>query len=43
MLFLRKLKLIYPSSPEHYNNCSAPIFLILFKKIVSPTPTSKRG
>ena len=38
MVFLRKLKLIYPSNPQHYNNCSAPIFLILFKKIVSTTP-----
>ena len=38
MVFLRKLKPIYPSNPQHYNNCSAPIFLILFKKIVSTTP-----
>ena len=38
MVFLRKLKLIYPSNPQHYNNCSAPIFLILFKRIVSTTP-----
>ena len=37
MVFLSKLKLIYPSIPQHYNNCSAPTFLILFKKIVSPT------
>ena len=38
MVFLRKLKLIYPSTPQHYNNCSAPTFLIFFKKTVSPTP-----
>ena len=38
MVFLRKLKLIYHSNPQHYNNCSSPTFLILFKKIVSPTP-----
>ena len=38
MVFLRKLKLINPSNPQHYNSCSVPTFLILFKKIVSPTP-----
>ena len=38
MVFLRKLKLIYPSSTQHYSNYSAPTFLILLKKIVSPTP-----
>ena len=43
MVFLRKLKLIYPSSPQQYNNCSAPTFLILFKNIVSPTYIWKRG
>ena len=32
MVFLRKLKLVYPSTPQHYKNCSAPTFLILFKK-----------
>ena len=37
-VFLRKLKLIHLSNSQHYNNCSAPTFLILFKKIVSPTP-----
>ena len=34
--FLRKLKLIYPSTPYHYNSCSAPSFLILFKKLLAP-------
>ena len=37
MVVLRRLKLICPSNPQHYNNCSARTFLILFKKIVSPT------
>ena len=37
-VFLRKLKLIHLSNSQHYNNCSAPTFLILFKKIVSPNP-----
>ena len=36
MVFLRKLKLIYPSTLQHYNNCSVPTFSILFRKIVSP-------
>ena len=37
--FLRKLKLIYLSTlPLHYNNCSTPTFLILFKNIVRPIP-----
>ena len=31
MVFQRKLKPIHPSIPQHYNNCSAPTFLILFK------------
>ena len=34
MVCLRKLKLIYPSIPQHYNNCSAPTFLILFKNFL---------
>ena len=38
IVFLRELQLIYPSNPQHYYNCLAPTFLILFKKIVSPTP-----
>ena len=41
MVFLRKLKLIYPSTPQHYNNCSAPTFLILFKKFLDPNPFKK--
>ena len=36
MVFLRKLKLIYLSTPHHYNNCSAPTLLTLFKKLLCP-------
>ena len=43
MVFLRKLKLIYPSTRQHYNNCSAPIFLISFKNILDPPPFKKEG
>ena len=25
-----------PPSRQHYNNCSAPIILILFKKLLAP-------
>ena len=42
MVFLRTLKLIYPSTPQHYKNYSGPTFLILFRKIVSPTPNLKK-
>ena len=38
MVFLRKLNLIYPSTSQDYNNCSAPTFLILFKKLLFPIP-----
>ena len=40
---MRKLKLIYPSTSQHYNNCSAPTFLILFKKFLDPPPFKKEG
>ena len=40
---MRKLKLIYPSTSQHYNNCSAPTFLILFKKNLDPPPFKKEG
>ena len=43
MVFLRKLKLIYPSTPQHYKYCLAPIFLILFKKFLDPSPSKKEG
>ena len=43
MVFLRKLKLIYPSIPQHYNNCSAQTFLALFKKLLAPPPFKKEG
>ena len=42
MVFLRKLKPIYSSTPQHYKNCSAPTFLILFKKLLAPPPFKKR-
>ena len=38
---MRKLKLIYLSTSQNYNNCSAPTFLILFKKIFDPGPFKK--
>ena len=38
MIFLRKLKLVYPSTPQHYNICSAPTFLILLEKLSAQTP-----
>ena len=43
MVFLRKLKLINPSTPQHCNNYSDPIFLILFKKVLDPLPFKKQG
>ena len=43
MVFLRKLKPIYPSTSQDYNNCSAPTFLILFKKLLAPPPFKKEG
>ena len=41
MVFLRKLKPIYPSTSQDYSNCSAPTFLILFKKLLAPPPFKK--
>ena len=29
--------------PQHYNNCSAPTFLILFKKLLAPPPFKKES
>ena len=43
MVFLRKLKLIYPSIPKDYNNCPAHTFLILFKEFLDPPPFKKEG
>ena len=44
MLFLGKLKFIYPSCPKHYNNCSAsPPLLILFKNFLAPPPFKKES
>ena len=43
MVFLRKLKPIYPSTSQDYSNCSAPTFLILFKKLLAPSPFKKEG
>ena len=38
-----KIKLIYPSTPQHYNNCSAQTFLTLFQKLLTPPPFKKEG
>ena len=43
MVFLGKLKLIYPSTLSITNNSSAPTFLILFKKILAPPSFKKEG
>ena len=43
MVSLRKLKLIYHSTPQHYNNCSMTTFLILFKKFLDSPPFKKEG
>ena len=43
MVFVRKLKLIYPRTSQHYSNCSAPTFLILFKKNLDPPSFKKQG
>ena len=43
MVFLGKLKLIDPNTPKHYNNCSAPTFLISFKTFLPPPPFKKKG
>ena len=43
MMFLRKLKPIYPSTSQDYNNCSVPAFLFLFKKLLVPSPFKKEG
>ena len=43
MVFLRKLKLTYPSTLQHYNSCLAPTFLILCKKFLVPPPFKKEG
>ena len=43
MVFLRKLKLISPSSSQHYDNCSVPTFLIVFKKCLAPPPFKIEG
>ena len=43
MVFPGKLRLIYPNNPKHYKNCSAPTFLILFKKCLTSTPFKKES
>ena len=43
MVFLRKLKLITPSTSQHYNNCSHPPLLILFKNFLAPPPFKIEG
>ena len=41
MVFLRKLKLIYPSTFQDYNNCSASHLFSFIQKIVRPIPLKK--
>ena len=36
-----KIKTHFPSTFQHYSNCSAPTFLILFKKLLAPPPFKK--
>ena len=43
MVFLRKLKLIRPSTVQPYNNCSAPTFLFAFKRFLAPHPVKREG
>ena len=38
-----KIKAHLPQHPQHYNNCSAPTFLILFKKLLAPPSFKKEG
>ena len=42
MVFLRKLKLFYPS-PQALQRWSVLTFLILFKKCLAPPPFTKEG
>ena len=41
--FLRKLKIISPNTPQRYNNCLAPTFLILFKKFLTIFPFKRES
>ena len=41
--FSEKIKAHLPQHLQHYNNCSAPTFLILFKKLLAPPPFKKEG
>ena len=43
MVFLRKLKLIYLSTPKHYNNYSTHTFLILFKNVLPHAHLKKKA
>ena len=43
MVFLRKLKLIYPSTPQHHNNCSVPHLFNFIQKIFRLTPFKKES
>ena len=38
-----KIKAHWPQHPQHYNNCSAPTFLISFKTFSPPPPFKKEG
>ena len=43
MVSLRKLKLIYHSTPQHYNNCSVTTFLIWFKNFLGSHTFKNEG
>ena len=43
MVFLRKLKLIYPSTPAALEQLFSPYLFNFIQKNVSPTPIQKRG
>ena len=38
-----KIKVHLPHHPHYHNNCSAPTFSILFKKLLAPPPFKKEG
>ena len=38
-----KIKAHFPQHPHHYNNYSAPTFLVLFKKYLILPPCKKEG
>ena len=38
-----KIEAHSPSTLQHYNNCSAPSFLFVFKKLLAPPPFKRGG